>query len=451
MQTLQERRRPTRLSLLLACVCVVVLVAGLIVVLERGRGTSVAGGPQGCFPQNGPVPGPVVFHHTSGQGGLYAIGKEGLYRFSTAGGQLTPVWLYRMHECIVVTPTQVPHLAGPMYPLPYLQDGVTVAENLVFFGVDEHSGSWVDLYALHADTGALAWKTRVTDASGISGMVVSHGLIYVEYATSTDGSGNYTISALDLRDGSVRWSYRYHPTFMNEAEGISDVGSDKLYIASAHTMSALDTATGKQMWSRSVPDSQQVSGAKLFDGVLYITASSGCFNCVVQPSSSAVYAFDPASGVQLWQSQPLDGYLTQPMEARGIVYVGSQDGHLHALRVADGTPLWQSDLGGELHVQPQVIDGLVCVGTALFLGKDDPNMTPTHLFGLDATTGQKRWIYTFPQNEYDGYQPLLAGANMLYTTPNTNLIESVQASTGKLVLEYSVNISGNFLSLVLVP
>jgi outer membrane protein assembly factor BamB len=132
-----------------------------------------------------------------------------------------------------------------------------------------------------------------------------------------------------------------------------------------------------------------------------------------------------------------------------MVYVGSQDGHLHALRASDGVQLWASAAGGELHVTPQVANGLVYVATAPFLGADDPNTTPTHLLAFDVTTGQQRWSYTFAPNEADGYQPLLVGNGLVYTVSGDMRIDVLQATTGKLLQQYSVLLTGPDLGLTL--
>jgi outer membrane protein assembly factor BamB len=410
---------------------------------------------QTCFSGKGSVPGPVIFHPTPGQSGLYVAGGAGIYRFSTTGGHLTPIWLYRMHDCIALTP--IPNSVGPRptYAPPLIQDGLTVANNMVFFGAVEGRGSWVDLYALHAADGSLAWKQRITDVSAIGGLLVARDLIYIETGASTDSS-DYIIRAINVRDGSLRWSYRYQTDFSDSSQGLNDVGNGGLYVTTSHILYALNATTGTKLWQVNIPSDQKFSGVLLFDRTVYATSSSGCFNCEVQPDSSAVFAFNASTGKQVWQSQRVAGFLTYPIEANDIVYAGSQDGHLYALRAANGTVLWRSYAGGELHVKPQINDGLVFVGTAPFLGKDDPNTTSTHLFASDAIHGNQRWSYTFSPNKYDGYMPIFVGNGLLYTISDDNnfdihFIDILQATTGKLVQQQSITISGYFISLVFAP
>ena len=195
---------------------------------------------QRCFSGKGPIPGPVMFHPTPGQSGLYVAGGAGIYRFNTVGGHLKPIWLYRMHDCIVLTPnTASGGLAEPTYESPLIEDGLSVANNMVFFGALEGNSNWVDLYTLHAADGSLAWRQRVTDVSAIGGLLVSHGQIYSETGASTDSS-NYIIRALNVRDGSLRWSYRYPTNFSDNSQDLMllamEISTLRIHIPSSRLM-----------------------------------------------------------------------------------------------------------------------------------------------------------------------------------------------------------------------
>ena len=356
-----------------------------------------------------------------------------------------------MHDCIVSTPTTNSGGPGPTYESPLIEDGLTVASNTVFFGALEGSGSWADLYALHAADGSLAWKQRITDVSAIGGLLVSHGLIYIETGASIDLT-DHIIRALNLSDGSLRWSYRYPTDFSDTSQGLNVSGNGDLYGTTSHSLFALNATTGTKLWQTSIQSEQKFSGVILSDHTIFATSSSGCFNCEVLPSSSAVYAFNASTGKQVWQSQRVAGFPTYPAEANGIVYAGSQDGHLYAFRATNSTMLWRSYTGGELHIQPQVNHGLVFVGTAPFLASDNPNTTSTHLFAYDAVNGRRQWSYTFPPNKYDGYMPIFVGNGLLYTISNDDnidihVIDLLQATTGKQVQQQSYNISGYFINL----
>jgi outer membrane protein assembly factor BamB len=271
---------------------------------------------QNCYPHSAPIPGPVVFHPTAGQAGLYVVARSGIYRFSSAGGALTPIWLYRMHGCAQLTPTVVGHIPGPLYGQPTIASDVTVAGGMIYFSAWETAGSWIDLYAVHADTGELVWKKRITDLSQIGGLLVLNNLLYIETGDAVHSLQLVNIiQALDVRDGSVRWTYRYSLSPDDTGMGLDSAGNGELYITGSHALFALDATNGQKLWQVNLPPGQNFPVASLLDGTVYVTSSAGCFNCVVQPGSSLVYAFDPATGTQRWQSQRIDGFLTPPMES----------------------------------------------------------------------------------------------------------------------------------------
>jgi outer membrane protein assembly factor BamB len=87
------------------------------------------------------------------------------------------------------------------------------------------------------------------------------------------------------------------------------------------------------------------------------------------PAAQPVWTFDTRS--------PIWGDL----EAAGsLVYVGADDGRLHALDVRTGTERWTFQADGAIRARPAVH------GAALYLHADDGV-----LYRLDASTGEERW------------------------------------------------------------
>jgi outer membrane protein assembly factor BamB len=63
-----------------------------------------------------------------------------------------------------------------------------------------------------------------------------------------------------------------------------------------------------------------------------------------------------------------------------MVFVGGDDGRLHACEARHGKPLWEFRASGAIRGRPTL------AGADLFVGADDG-----FLYKLDAKTGQKRW------------------------------------------------------------
>ncbi|MCK5415790.1 MAG: PQQ-binding-like beta-propeller repeat protein, partial [Thermoplasmata archaeon] len=80
-------------------------------------------------------------------------------------------------------------------------------------------------------------------------------------------------------------------------------------------------------------------------------------------------------------------YLAQPTVHEGIVYIGTDNGSLHAVSLEDGTELWASELGGRLRGTPLVHGGSIYLIKGIydgFIPKDG------FLLALDMD-GNERW------------------------------------------------------------
>lgn len=137
------------------------------------------------------------------------------------------------------------------------------------------------------------------------------------------------------------------------------------------------------------------------DGVMYTSGTWGY-----------VYAVDAASGRELWRFVPK----VHPTYARnpccdlvnrgvsvwkGIVYVASVDGHLHALNASTGRQLWEADtvvnhkLPYSSTGAPVIAGGVVVIGIG---GSDMGHFgVRGYLSAYDAVSGAFRWrFYTVP-------------------------------------------------------
>ncbi|HEV2579897.1 MAG TPA: PQQ-binding-like beta-propeller repeat protein [Ktedonobacteraceae bacterium] len=434
-----------RLGLIAAAACMLLLVGSLAVVLNLGhnlvaRHPGTGGTAEAlCTPtdKNTTAPAPVVYAEKAKQSGLYVAGGQGIYRFDVQGGQaghLQPLWVFKMNACTSFTPTTYPnslsHGNMKMFT-PRITTGAVVGDNMVFFDVAEESGAY--LYALDSQDGALAWKAKV----GVSGTpLVLANLVVV---ATTDNAGNPMIMALDARHGTIHWSHSYATSITNQSEGLGAVGDDRVFVSASNTIFALDGTSGKQVWSSDIESGQIISGTRYFDGTLYVTASFSCYNCEVLPGTSAAYAFDPATGNQLWESQKVAGYPSPPTEAQGVVYFGAIDGSVHALRASDGQQLWQSHVTGEVRGAPDIADGLVVVTAGPFLDPTQHGTSNGEIVALAAAHGDYKESIAFPNMGINDYSNPLAVTNgYLYIGTATFVLYSVNAHNGRQIQQYAL-------------
>jgi outer membrane protein assembly factor BamB len=93
-----------------------------------------------------------------------------------------------------------------------------------------------------------------------------------------------------------------------------------------------------------------VSSPAVANGVVYV----GSYD-------SSVYALKAYTGAKVW-SYPTGGGISSPAVANGVVYVGANDS-IDALNAATGALLWSYSTGKAVNSSPAVVNGAVYVGS----------------------------------------------------------------------------------------
>ena len=101
-------------------------------------------------------------------------------------------------------------------------------------------------------------------------------------------------------------------------------------------------------------------------------AHLGSYNSASPGLTSVKWRFQ--TGGPIFSSAAVDG---------GVVYVGSNDGKLYAVRAADGGKVWAFATKGAVRSSPAVAGG------AVFFSSVDGNV-----YAVDAATGHERWHYS---------------------------------------------------------
>ena len=74
--------------------------------------------------------------------------------------------------------------------------------------------------------------------------------------------------------------------------------------------------------------------------------------------------------------------MRSPAVVDGIVYVGSEDGNLYALKADSGAVFWSFKTGGVVMGSPTVVNGIVYFGSA-----------DAKVYALNANTGAQEWTF----------------------------------------------------------
>jgi outer membrane protein assembly factor BamB len=84
----------------------------------------------------------------------------------------------------------------------------------------------------------------------------------------------------------------------------------------------------------------------------------------------------------IWEYECGDSIRSSPVIREGKVYVGSDDGFLHAVDLSSGKKAWAYDTGSAVESPPLV------VGDGVFVGNENGAF-----FALNAASGEERWVF----------------------------------------------------------
>lgn len=232
------------------------------------------------------------------------------------------------------------------------------------------------------------WRVEVGE--GYSSPVVSNGTIFVHSRRDPEE----IVTAVNLASGKVLWEQKYQSDFKKNQYAVSMakgphatplvIGKRLFTLGVTGILSAWDTATGRNLWSKDF--SKTIDTSKMFCG----TAAS-------------------------------------PLEAGGklIVQVGSDvhGGQILALDPATGNVAWEWKGSGPGYASPVVVK----VG-----GKNQiVTMTNGSIVGIDATNGKELWTSPFPDEWHENIvTPVWTGSNLIVSGPRQGTHALTLTETG---------------------
>jgi outer membrane protein assembly factor BamB len=140
-----------------------------------------------------------------------------------------------------------------------------------------------------------------------------------------------------------------------------------------------------------------------------------------------VYAIRAVDGAVLWRFQTLGGVEGTPTLHNGTLYIGSGDGALYALNASDGSMRWRFATVAEI-VHAPLVDG-----DSVFVVNGDDTV-----FSVNRANGEQRWRYRRePPGGITGggHAGLLHARNRLYTGFADGHIVALDPAEGGVVWE----------------
>jgi outer membrane protein assembly factor BamB/sugar lactone lactonase YvrE len=243
----------------------------------------------------------------------------------------------------------------------------SIAGDFVIVGTEDR-----DLVAVHRDSGVVAWRVPLgAFATGSPAVAGDHLYVATSSAQShgrAAAGGTGKVIALDLATHTVAWQEDLPGP---STHSISVTDSILVVPTDVGIAVAFDAATGRELWRFPTPsftDTPVIAAGKVFLAGLDLEGTRG-----------ALWAVDLRSGQELWHhTRPSQQTILAPAvdPANRILYAGTVDGDVIALRVDDGTEVWTHHLGAEIAAPPTK------AGEVLYVASSGG------ISALDAATGQ---------------------------------------------------------------
>lgn len=232
------------------------------------------------------------------------------------------------------------------------------------------------------------------------------------YAASHSGQ----VAAYDLGTGKLQWKTRLEGERLTGGPGVGAgllvVGTDEGRVI------ALDAATGSELW-RAQTSSEVIAKPAVTDEMVVVRSQDG-----------RVYGFDRATGERRWfhnRTVPLLSLRgnSAPLTYAGLVFIGSDDGRVTALRVRDGAPVWEQAVAvpqGRTELERMVdIDGqIVNIGTDLYAASYQGAIA-----SLTADSGRVLWT-----KDISSYAGLSASRNHLAVADADDAVLLLERQSG---------------------
>jgi serine/threonine-protein kinase len=166
-------------------------------------------------------------------------------------------------------------------------------------------------------------------------------------------------------------------------------------------------------WTAATDD--KIYSSPLVDGgVVYIGSNDG-----------HLYAFDADTGAQRWRYPTQGAVTSSPRIADGTLYVGGQDGFLHAVDVRTGERRWATDTGGPVHSSPAVAGNLVAVGSRA-----------NKLLACDMRSGAVLWELV--RGDWFNSSPTIVDG-VVYVGCRDHNVYGIDAATGEQRWQYTTS------------
>lgn len=211
------------------------------------------------------------------------------------------------------------------------------------------------------------WKTDLGAFNGMHGPGTSpviHGGLVILVQDQNDRSLSI---GLDLKTGETRWR-RERPGAMGWCTPVALAigGQEELVYASDQRLLAIDPANGAELWSRSGPTREPVPSIVTDGGLIFCTSGRNGPTLACRPPGRT----SPSGGERtsdeaqlLWTAARGGPHVPSPVLVDGLLYLISDRGILTCLDAMTGETVFQQRLEGKYSASPIAAGGYLFVSS----------------------------------------------------------------------------------------
>jgi len=226
------------------------------------------------------------------------------------------------------------------------------------------------------------WRFKIRQPI-FSSPVISEGVAFV-------GGLDSTLYALELATGNVKWKLKTN----GEIRSTIAIDGGKIFLLGGNgVLSCIDKNSGKPLWRSVFDHTALFLGERRYDFADYYHSSPLVHNGVIYfgTANGRINALRSENGETLWSFKAGDIVHNTPVIVRDKIYFGCFDGFVYALNIQSGNVVWKFKSVGQQYFPNGEMQGSPAAGHgSLFIGSRDYN-----LYAISATGGYANWNRKF--------------------------------------------------------
>lgn len=283
------------------------------------------------------------------------------------------------------------------------------------------------LFAVNSETGIHVWsRPEVTDYELIAG---------TPFAVFTTAKGK---AVADLESGKDVWAFA--SLGLNSTKGQIVLPGPGLVLVygptaeSAHTLVAVEMATGKVTWKQTTLFSDPAFARKASDVVYVDFTLDTDHTIVLDPYLDGLIRLDLRSGAVVWRISEanLPSKNRSPyLYPAGDLLIAAYDNRLYAINNNAGNVVWArpKNFWSRVVQAEATPDGVLVRGSYTFM-EDETKIFLPFLALLDPATGETKW--NNEKGKFSGYSPFVLEGGTA-TIVSTDGVATYRVSTGEVM------------------